>query len=170
MKKNRRFAIVAFLLVAVIAVGVGFANFTESLRINGTFGVAGADVYFDNAVLKVNGSELQDAEAKSKNYVEIAGDKNTITIVVENALVNTGDKAVITANIVNDSAFDVTLARTINHNYLANFSFDCSLNDTQTLGAGQTLSVTITVELMDVPDADITQTFVIDITATEIVG
>ena len=83
------------------------------------------------------------------------------------ALINTGDTAVITVDVTNDAAFDVKLDAAITNN-LTNFSFDCSLQDTQTLKAGETLAVTITVKLTIVPDIATSQTFAIALTATEI--
>lgn len=165
MKKNRRFAILAFLLIAVVAVGVGFANFTETLAINAQVGAPGADVDFENATFKVNGS---DVEQDDNNHATIV-DSNTLSIVITDAMINTGDEAVITVQIVNNSAFAVNLKTTTTKN-LTNFSYESTLTDGQrTLAAGTALDVTITLTLTDVPDTATSQNFTITIVAEEII-
>lgn len=170
MKKNRRFAVLAFLLVAVIAVGVGFANFSETLTVNARVGAPGADVDFQNAVFKVNGTAISADDQTEKNHATIV-DENMLTITITDALINTGDTATVTVDIVNSAAFDVLLTTTTTKDSLTNFSYSSTLADgTTELGAGDTLTVTMTIELTKVSDVSTSQNFYVTIAAAEIIG
>ena len=74
--KNRKRIIVAFLCVAMLVVGVGYATITDTLTISGTAEYRGAGyldsaineaVHFDNGTALLNSSVIVDTENKTDN-------------------------------------------------------------------------------------------------------
>lgn len=116
--KNRKRVVVAFLLVAVLCLGIGYAALTDTLTIGGTFGIQvdnennpGAasewdeDIYF-SAVTKINCSNVG-ASTVAKEYTpQISSDKDTITATIPTgALFVENDTVTFTATVKNDNPY-----------------------------------------------------------------
>ena len=96
--KNKKTVVVAFLLVAVMLLSVGYATLSDTLTIGGS-----ADISKDGAQNSFNDDiYFSDAEAHNNHdVVEImSGDPDTATFTI-NSLSGKGDKAQITFTICN---------------------------------------------------------------------
>ena len=160
---KRRNAVLAFLLVAVMLLGVGFAALSETLTVTGTAAVQVAsdvpgeqtpaekeydeDIYFTN-VAAADGTKGVTAELDTT--------KDAITVTVPTGVLGVqGDTTVITATIKNDSthAVTVTPVDTDSTNFdVATVFVDPS---NENIAAGQSTNVKITITLKTAPTADI---------------
>ena len=177
--KNRKTIIVAFMLIAVLLLGVGYAALTDQLTIIGNahidMGAAGSNfdqkVYFSDAQAVSSTGEGTTADAVSFN-----ADDATFTA---NKLAKLGDKSVFNFTITNDSnvAVDITVADTklsgaanpSNSNagkFKVTYEFKDSIS--QITANGGTVQVIVTVEVI-APITDATSaTFGIEYTATTV--
>ena len=111
--KQRKTVIVAFLLAAVLLLGVGYAALTDTLTIDGSAGVSyddaseafDEDIYFSKVI------------SGTGCTAEINADPDTGTITVtDGALKEVGDEVIATYTIKSDSDLPVTVTRpTINN-------------------------------------------------------
>ena len=177
--KNRKTIIVAFMLIAVLLLGVGYAALTDQLTIIGNahidMGAAGSNfdqkVYFSDAQAVSSTGTGTTADAVSFN-----ADDATFTA---NKLAKLGDKSVFNFTITNDSnvAVDITVADTklsgaenpSNSNtgkFKVTYEFKDSIS--QITANGGTIQVIVTVEVI-APITDATSaTFGIEYTATTV--
>ncbi|MBQ8528269.1 MAG: hypothetical protein IJ459_00880 [Clostridia bacterium] len=106
---KRRSVIAAFLVVALLAVGVGFAAVSDTLSVGGMLQAtkSGAETQFD---VDVN---FEDAIGTLPNNCTVVlgdnDDRATITINNSTDLAHTGDAVSIILPIVNNSVYDATL-------------------------------------------------------------
>lgn len=166
--KNRKFAVVAFLLVAAMLLGVGYATLTDNLVINGTATVTqttaenefNQDIYFSNATTTSTG--VTAVVEQSDN------DKGTITIA-DGALKNGGESVTATYTILNNGELDAVVAvPTIENNNPTYFKVETNWGDAdQTLTAnGDTIDVTVTITLLQTPVTEQSATFSVSFVAT----
>lgn len=116
--KNRKTVVVAFLLVAVLLLGVGYAALTDALNINGRANVTtgkaeealNEDVYFSAAV-----AVADDPNSPTKgtsgvaNTASILQDKDRASFTV-NSLALGGETANFAFTVKNESNHEVTLS------------------------------------------------------------
>lgn len=188
--KKRRFGIVAFMCVAILCLGIGFAALTDDLFIDGTLNWSAEaaqkefnqNVYFSAAAVD-SSSTITDT---TKVTTAIAADKNSdandkVTInVAADAFTVVGQKAVIVATIKNDSNLEAAIAVNTAEGSLTSlpeagdaFAVTYVINDaTIAAKTGETAStgtVTITIELKKIPDGAINNAaFAIELVATSV--
>lgn len=172
--KNRRITIVAFLLIAALTLGFGYAAVTNILDIQGSASVSATaaeaefneNVYFKGVK---KGDELVQSIVAGDNLGYTANintnnnDKAQFTVT---GLEKSGDKYSITFVVQNDSAFDAKVSVKTNTNTnTANFAFTNSL-ESDTIAAGGDLEVTVTVELITELTSAASGSFVIELDVT----
>ena len=167
--KKRRTLIVTLLLVAVLALGIGYASVSNIiLSITGN-----ADVAADNANFKVVFTKpVSDAAA---NISVDTGATHNASIAVT-GLKTVGEKATVTIDILNDDADSVYAAAITNINVVQDTEgyFKATVKNqdallTTVLQPGEDVTVEIEIELLKVPsdpNATYTGHFTIDFTAT----
>lgn len=176
--KNRKFIVVAFLLVAVMLLGVGYAALSDTLTIigNAHIDVDTANKTFDEKVY------FSDAKASSStgtgttaDVVSYSADDATYTA---NKLATVGEKSVFTFTITNDSNVDATIS--VNTTKLSGdanpsnsnsdkFTVEYSYPDGMTIAKnGGTIDVVVTVTVAEPVTSATSATFGIELTATSV--
>lgn len=162
--KNRKLVIVAFLLVAVMLLGVGYAALSDTLDITGSADVNKSaaeeafneDIYFSGAVANETG-----------NTASINADNNDKASFTANTLKGEGDKATFTFTIVNDGDLDALVTPSISSN--TNTTYFSISSDWQgqpkTIPAGGSLTYTVTIELIGTPQDTISGSCIIELNA-----
>ena len=162
--KSRRIALIAFALVAVMTLGIGYAALTDTLNLNGTATLThneaeqefNADIYFDSVGACTN-CEVVVSDADDQNVKDVA------TLTINGGLSVVGDKATAVLVIKNESSGTATI--TPAHSSSTNFDVATD-SATYTVAAGSTVEVTVTVTLKNTVNADITaEAFSISFTA-----
>ena len=154
--KNRKIVVVAFLLIAVLLLGVGYAALTDTLDITGS-----ADV---------NVSDLE-KEFEEDIYFSAAvaneGTPNTASINADN-----NDKASFSAKslITNDSDHTVTITPKLNatmgNTNTEYFSIESDwAGASKTVAPHSTITYTVTVELEKDPTQAVSGSFLIELVA-----
>ena len=117
--KNRRFLVVAFLLVAAMVIGVGYAAISQQLKFTGSINILSDsaqeqfkdDVYFAKeyaASAKSSGKDLSTEEAKTKNPATPGSDEKPLSFdLAVNTLALSGDTVTYTFTIKNESSHTV---------------------------------------------------------------
>ena len=168
--KNRKIVVVAFVLAAVLMLGVGYAALTDVLDITGSADVNQSaaeeafneDIHFSAAVANQTG-----------NTASVNGDNNDKASFTANTLKGAGDTVTFTFTIVNDGDVDAEVTPTLNAtagNTKPEY-FDISSDwngNPQTLAAGGSLTYTVTVELIQTPTETISGSFLIELTAVSV--
>ena len=162
--KNRKFVVVAFLLVAVLLLGVGYAALTDVLDITGSADVNQSaaeeafneDIYFTAAVANQDG-----------NTASINPDNKDKASFTANTLKGKGDKATFTYTIINNGDLDADITPSISSNTNeAYFEVYSDWNGAmKTLAAGQTITYTVTIELLVTPTEAVAGSCIIELTA-----
>ncbi|MBO5908741.1 MAG: hypothetical protein J6Q67_03035 [Clostridia bacterium] len=165
--KNRRNVVVAFLLIAVMLLGVGYAALTDVLDITGSADVNQSaaeeafneDVYFTAAVANQTG-----------NTASVNTDNKDKASFTANTLKGKDDVATFTFTIVNDGdvAADVTPTLNASAGNTKPEYFDITSDwdgATKTLAAGGSLTYTVTVKLLKTPTETVSGSFLIELTA-----
>lgn len=167
--KNRKTVIVAFLLVAAMLLGVGYAELNDTLTIagNATVTQTVAEEVFAEDIYFKSGSPNTTVTGFSASVDGTDNDKGTITIV-DGALKSTGDTLSATFVITNAGDLDATVGvPTITNNNETYFTVTTNWGAAaKDLAAGDDISVVVTVELVKTPVADQSATFGISFTAT----
>ena len=123
--KNRKTIIVAFLLVAALCLGIGYAALTDTLNINGTANISKSaaetefdeDVYFTSAsgngcsAAIADGNKPDAATLTITDGIGVLGDYVTATYTVQNE----GEKPV-TVSIAHNSSTNFDISYNINKN------------------------------------------------------
>lgn len=171
--KNRRLVIGAFLMVAVLSLGVGFAALSDTLSVGGTAAYSpeaaadefNADVYFVSPAVDTGASTCEKTDS-IQVAVEADGadanDKLTIT-VGEDAFTSAGQVAVIKVTVQNDSTDAVSVSLDADAENTTNIEgvFTIAVTGVDTIEAGGEGVVTITITLnqtAQVEDAPISLT------------
>lgn len=167
--KNRKTVVVAFLLVAAMLLSVGYAALTDTLFINGTMSVGTADTedVFDNDI------QFSAVTPKSgTNYTASIGgtgddlnDIGTITIN-DGSFTTVGSKVVVTYTITNTGDLDATIAVPTLTAEDGTSEFDdeyftvvTNWDSAMALGAGESITVEVTITLEKTPAAAVTGNF-----------
>ena len=165
--KNRKRALVAFLLAAVLCLGVGYAAVTDILDIQGVANVNATaaeasfddDIYFTTAVANGVGT-TNTASINADN-----ADKATFTV---NSLAGAGDEATFTFTIINNGDLEADITPAIvshtNEEYF-DVSSDWQGQMKTLAGGGATVDYTVTVKLKKTPTTTIGGQFGIELTA-----
>ena len=166
--KNRKTIVVAFLLCAVMLLGVGYAALTDTLDITGSADVNVTeleeeyeeDVYFTGAV----------ANGGAPNTASVNSDNNDKASFSAKSLVKKGDKATFTFTIQNDSAHAVSvtpkLNATLGNTNTEYFTIESDWDGaTKTIEANGSITYTLTVELIKDPTAAVSGSFLIELEA-----
>ena len=164
--KKRRTLIISLLLVAALTLGIGYAALTDVLDINGTADVnqTAAEESFDLDVY------FSDAKANEEGNVAstVDGDPDMASFTAS-TLKGKGDKATFTFTIKNDSDLDAVVTPTLaadGNNNPTYFSIVSDWNgQPKDLGAGESKTYTVTVELLNTPTETIHGAFHIELTA-----
>lgn len=173
--KNRKTVVVAFLLVAAMLLGVGYAALADELELDGSVSVKvedvseafEADIYFSK-VISGDGcnATIHDAADGDED------DGGTITVNT-GALKEVNGEVIATYTIKNDNDLAVTITKpTVANGLLTNSNteyFDVHVNwanDTMTLAANSTIDVVVTVKLIKTPTTEQSATFHIDFNAS----
>ncbi len=170
--KNRKTVVVAFLLVAAMLLGVGYAALTDTLNIQGDFEVsqANAENAFDDDVYF---SAVSTGDGYTAAIASDDNDKGTFKVT---GLEGEDDTISITYTIKNDNDFAVSVViDPVNTNTTNTEYFECSSDkgDTAfTIDANSTKDVVITVRLKKTPvlaeNQTVSGTFVVEYDVTSI--
>ena len=168
--KNRKTVVVAFLLIAVMLLSVGYAALTDVLDITGSADVNQSaaeeafneDIHFSAAVANETG-----------NTASVNGDNNDKASFTANTLKGKDDEVTFTFTIVNDGDLDATVTPTLNatagNTKPEYFEISSDWNGAaKTLTAGGSLTYTVTVKLKETPTETISGSFLIELTAVSI--
>ncbi|MBE6707398.1 MAG: hypothetical protein E7577_07135 [Ruminococcaceae bacterium] len=166
--KNRRIVIVAFLLAAILCLGIGFAAVNDTLFVDGllSFNPSALDekvdeeVYFDEATVVISATG-----ADKTNVTAVVGDvegdddvddKLTVT-VPDTVFSDVGQSVTVNVNVVNTSTnkdADVTVTPTIPTELSKYFSITMT-PETATVAASGSQTYAITITLVSVTDIDV---------------
>lgn len=148
--KNRRNVIVAFLLIATMLLGVGYATLTEELTLTGSAIVdhAAAEDTFEAAVYFTEPSPSDNTLA---DYITVSGDGDTATFNVT-SLDAVNESTTLTVKIKNDNAFPVyvTVGTPTETESSDCFTFEVE-QSALVIPAGETITVTIEVTMKALP-------------------
>ena len=183
--KNRRNVIIAFLLVAALGLGIGYAAVADVLTVDGKLSMNlasdspldetfDADVKFEayNGADKVASAEI-DAVALEGVTADVKTDDDDKFEIVVGAGVFTavGQKVAVKVNVANLSDVQAVAIAigAVSATGLEAFEITCSGADE--IAANGTETYTITIELTQIPNGDIEEVpFTFEITAEPIVG
>ena len=176
--KNRKTVVLAFLLVAVMLLGVGYAALTDTLTIIGNAHVDldTANKTFDERIYfsaaEATNSTGTGSTADVANFND---DDATYTV---NKLAITGEKSVFTFTIKNESNVDalITIAdaklsgaenpsNTNTDKFLVEYAYPEGMTVAK---AGGTITVTVTVTLREPVTSATSATFGLELTATSV--
>ena len=166
--KNRKTILVAFVLVACMLIGVGYAELMTTLAINGTAGVSAEAIDFAQSVVFTEAKSDMPAYGTA---AVVTGDNRRATFTVT-GMTRKDDAVHFTYVILNNSDVDINLSITIAPTTTATNS---KFTVTQSLAggvqhpikAGETKEVVVTVKLNeDVTAAVDPITYVIEYTAS----
>ena len=174
--KRRRSLVIALLLVASLALGIGYAAFTVNMEIGGNISVgAPAPAVTFSAVAE---QVVKGGITSGNNYGKDALHGQSIDLNV-GGFRNAGDQVVVTYTVKNDHDFPVSISTPVANftntgaNYGANISIVPSAFEgldsngyIAANGGTATFTVTITLEKSFATEASITQNFRVEFTAT----
>ena len=176
--KNRKTIIVVFLLIATMALGVGYAALTDTLTIigNAHIDIAAAENNFDNNVYFSAHQEVSSTGTGTTDDVSShTADDATFTA---NKLAKKGEVSVFKFTIKNDSNVPAVIsveptklsgaANPSNSNTtIFSVTYEYSRID-MTIPSGETMDVTVTVEVIAPVTVNTSATFGIEFTATTV--
>ena len=167
--KNRK-GLIAFMVLAVMLLGIGYAALSDTLDITGSADVNQSaaeeafneDIYFSAAVANEEG-----------NTASINSDNNDKASFTAKTLKGKGDKVTFTFTIKNDGDVAATVTPKLNAT-LGNtnpeyFSLTSDWGGAaKTLDAGGELTYTVTIELLKTPTETVAGSFLVELTAVSI--
>ena len=105
--KNRKFVVVAFVVIAAMLMGVGYAALTDTLTIigNANVDIAGANSVFDEKIYFSDAKVVKGVDGK--DLVTFTPDDATYTV---HGLATIADEAVFLFTITNDSNLDALIS------------------------------------------------------------
>ena len=196
--KNRRLLIAVFLCFAMLVTGVGYATLSGHLAFDGTAsynqGAAQAgfleNIYFSQGTVAKSGSAEAPGSVEDEAVATTENAIPTAKFMVRTLAVQ-GEVAQFTYKLTNDNtvAANITVSAThdngdpngdgsfthyqIDYIQIDNVKFvenDAIMTaNNYTLGAGQSVTVTVQVSLLDTPDTSIAQEgFYLHVTATSV--
>ena len=179
--KNRKIVVIAFVLIAALALGIGYASVTTTLTVDGRGILNGQSIL--NAAISYKNGEIQTKNGIKNDTLGTVtfNENNDQAVVTIGGLTAVGEEAVVLLVVQNLGAVDATLS--FDENDLAitnndagggNEYFDITIDQTNngaTVAAnGGTVPVKIHVKLATVPTSsdDVTVTFTFEYTATSV--
>ena len=160
--KARRSIVIAFLLVAVLVLGVGFAAVSTVLDITGK-----ADVNPDAAFkADIKFTEALANDAGNTANVNI-NDDNKASFTANN-LSGKGDSASFTYTIKNEGDLDATVSVTACNVSIGDtsiFNIETDWDASQALAAGAEVEITVTVSLKETPAESVSGSFIVELKA-----
>ena len=161
--KKRRIIILAFMLIAVMVVGIGFAAYSTTLTINGTTAVSAEALEFTEDVQFVSVTTSNEAFGRATTNGQTA----TFTV---DGMTAYNDRVQFTYTIMNNSDFDVNIEIST-HPTPASPS-KCTVTtalSANTIPAGESITATVTVVLNEtVTEAIAPINWTIEYTATSV--
>ena len=167
--KNRKIVVVAFLLIAAMLLGVGYAALTDTLDITGSADVNLTDlekefedeIYFSAAV----------ANDGTPNTASVNADNNDKASFSAKSLLHKDETTSFTFTIENKSQYsvDVTpkLNATLGNTNSEYFAISSDWNGaTKTIAAGASETYTLTVKLLKDPTAAVSGSFLVELVVT----
>ena len=176
--KNRKIVVVAFLVAAVMLLGVGYAALTDTLTIigNAHIDVDTANKTFDEKVyFSAAEATSSTGTGTTEDIVSFTGDDATFTA---NRLATVGQVSTFTFTITNDSNVDALIS--VNATKLSGtenpsnsntekFTVAYSYPDGMTIAKqGGTITVVVTVTVAEPVTSATSATFGIELTATSV--
>ena len=168
--KNRRNVVIAFMIVAVMLLGIGYAALSDTLDITGSADVNQSaaeeafneDVYFSAAVANQDG-----------NTASVNADNNDKASFTAATLKGKGDKVTFTFTIKNngDVAAEVTpkLNASLGNTNSEYFEITSDWGGAaKTLAAHSEITYTVTVKLLKTPTETISGSFLIELVAVSV--
>ncbi len=176
--KNRKIVVVAFLLIAVLLLGVGYAALTDTLSIigNAHIDVGEANKTFDEKVyFSASEATSSTGTGTTADAVSHSADDATFTA---NKLATVGQKSVFTFTITNDSNVDAVISIAANklsgdvnpsNSNAQKFTVEYSYPDGMNIAKnGGTIRVVVTVTVKEPVTSATSATFGIELTATSV--
>ena len=168
--KNRRNVVVAFMLVAVMLLGVGYAALTDTLDINGTVDVNQSaaeeafneDIFFSAA-----------AANEAGNTASVNADNNDKASFTINTFKGKDDVATFTFTIKNNGDVDANVTPKLNAS-LGNtnpeyFAIESDWDGaTKLLAAGEEITYTLTVTMLKTPTETVSGSFLVELEAKSV--
>ena len=176
--KNRKIVVVAFLLAAVLLLGVGYAALTDTLTIigNAHIDLDQANITFDEKIyFSAAEATSSDGTGTVDDVARFTADDATFTV---NKLATVGQKSVFTFTITNDSNVDAVI--TVNSTKLSGavnpsnsnedkFTVEYSYPDGMNIAKqGGTIDVVVSVTVKEPVTSATSATFGIELTATSV--
>lgn len=176
--KNRKFVVVAFLLVAVLLLGVGYAALTDTLTIigNAHIDLDQANITFDEKVyFSAAAATSTTGTGTVDDVASYTADDATFTA---NKLATVGQQSVFTFTIKNDSNVDAVIsvnptklsgAANPSNSNTEKFTVEYTYPQGTTIAKnGGTITVVVTVTVKEPVTAATSATFGIELTATSV--
>lgn len=161
--KSRKIVLIAFMLVAVLTMGIGFAAYSTTLAVHGTTQVSAEAIEFTNDVKFIGASSSNEA------FGTATGDGQVATFTVS-GMTAYNDTVTFTYTIQNGSDFDVDIQITTNPTPAT--PSKCTVStalSSNTIAAGGTITATVVVVLTeDVDTVTDPINWTIEYTATSI--
>ena len=170
--KNRRNVVIAFMIVAVMLLGIGYAALSDTLDITGSADVNQSaaeeafneDIFFSAAVANETG-----------NTASVNADNNDKASFTANTLKGKGDKVTFTFTIKNDGDVAATVTPKLNATLgNTNTEYFSIVSDwdgaTKDLAAHSEITYTVTIELLKTPTVTISGSFLVELTAVSVDG
>lgn len=168
--KKRRTLVISLLLIAALALGIGYAGVSTQLKIIGTASSdqQAIDVVFTAGKIKTALSDDNDVKANILAKSDAAFTAETIEVKpVVKGLTHKGDSITFTYTISNNNDYAVTLVKpTVLYATTTVLKVATTFaGETMTLDAGKTYDLDVTVSLDTVSADPITETFTVSIEA-----
>ncbi len=177
--KNRRSVIAIFLMVALLCLGIGYAAVSDDLTIDGTLNLStgeiedqfATDVKFANASVTTSDATTADdvTAVIGDTTADVTDEDDKLTITVANTeFKEIGQTVVVTVDVVNGSTADanVTIAGYTDASGVFSVVAE-QVGGAAAITAGDSAEFTVTITLLMIPDADVTnQAFELTLTAT----
>ena len=174
--KKRNLVIVAFMLVAAMTIGIGYAALTGTLVLSGNaqYDKDASDNAFEQDIVFTNATQTSFGSAYAAGTLEdTCSAANQAATFSVNTLANIVDEAVFEYTIQNNNNVPARLSveskngdNTDNPTPMTSFNVEYAF-DNPLIPAGGTATLTVTVKLKSQPTGTISlETYVLNITAT----
>ncbi len=161
--KNKRTVLTAFLLIATLTFGIGYATLTDALTLNGTGNITqtAAEDAFDEKLYFSSAVANRAADGDSASIITSDPDIAGFTV---KSLAQKDDSTTFTFTITNESDLDAWVSPTAltsaSNTHPAIFSLVSDWNgQTRLIEAGQSLTYTLTVTCLETPQVTIDASF-----------
>ncbi len=168
--KNRKIILVAFMLVAVMLIGVGYAALTDIFVISGSaeVGIAEANKVFDDKIYFASATPKESTGTSGiADTASVSSTDNDNASFSVNSLALMNEAATYTFIIKNDSEFDATIAvKTPASENTGHFTTIIEIANNGLVKAGETIEVTVTTTLVHNVTTAVSASTTIELTAT----